>query len=316
MDYDETVNISTFDSNDEMPASVSRDHLTQEIIFTIFFIIGICADILIIYTILRFKRMRSVPNIFLANWAIADLCCLVVTPSAYRLTSALKHFSLSHEFICFMEESGATLHITVILFVMVVVLDWFIAAYFGGASEKFRSRYKIVIGSIWLFAIIWSSIYSIMCMSISYYLIHQEYLLLLCYAAVLLAVIVFQGSRVIQKIRNVSVDYPTLMLTLPTAFIINSVLSFLALIFDVPFRHQAFEIIAVCLLFSSSIVNLILLYFLDKDFHACFLQAMKRSGDRYEETISEFDNPIRNTDHKDNVKISFHNSEELLSNVD
>jgi len=54
------------------------------------------------------------------------------------------------------------------------------------------------------------------------------------------------------------------------------------------------------------------LYFFDQDFQACLLQILKRH--RYEESIAEFGNPIRNAENTEvPVKMAFHNSEEASS---
>ncbi|KAF5291666.1 hypothetical protein FQA39_LY14303 [Lamprigera yunnana] len=155
MDYDLQTNV-TIDSTGSVSYYDSSRRITQEVILTIFFIIGMFADVAIFYTIFCFKQIRTVPNILVANWAIADLLCLMVAPSGYRILSVIAKSSISHEFMCFLEEFGSTFHITVILFVIITLIDWFIAAHFGGASERFRNHYVTVIATIWLFAIIFA----------------------------------------------------------------------------------------------------------------------------------------------------------------
>lgn len=312
MDYDQISNLTT-DTNDEMIAAVSRRLLIQEIVFTIFFLIGICADLAIIYTIFRFKRLRVVSNIFIANWAITDLCSLSVTPSSYRIVSVITSVALPHSFLCVLEEFGIILHASVQLSVILVLVHWFISAYFENTAEKINKTYKAVIAALWIFSICSATITSALCMSNKHVYIHQPLLLFGSYFIVFLLVTVCQCARAIQKYKGKPLLYPTLSLNLATVFAIVTILSIFSLLF-LPFvyRHIIFEIMMTCLLFSGSIFSLALLYFLDADFQACLHQAFKRSSN-YEDTTCTYDNPLLNNDEEETVKISFTDSDEKLN---
>ncbi|KAK4876084.1 hypothetical protein RN001_012506 [Aquatica leii] len=317
MDYDLQTNV-TLDSSGDLSYHASQSRIAKEVILTIFFVFGMSADVAIFYTIFCFKRIRTVPNIFLANWAIADLLCLMVAPSGYRILSVMAKTSLSHEFMCFLEEFGATFHVTVLLFIIVTLIDWFIAAHFGGASEKYRNNYVIIIGAIWVFAIIFASIFSGICFHYYSVFVHQILALLISYSLVLLLVVVLQLSRVVQKFRQSPINSPTMNLTLATAFIGCSLLSIINIMSAFFFwYHPAFEIITVVVLFCSSIINLILLLTLNREFRECFVLAVKCKSYNYEDVLPEFNNPIRNLNNrKSDIDVSFRTSQELLTNTD
>ncbi|KAF5298886.1 hypothetical protein FQR65_LT09537 [Abscondita terminalis] len=286
MDYDLQTNV-TVDTDGNVNYSASRDRIAKEVVLTIFFVVGMFADVAIFYTIFCFKRIRTVPNIFLANWAVADLLCLMLAPSGYRILSVIAKSSISHEFMCFLEEFGASFHITVILFIIVTLIDWFIAAHFGGASERFRNNYVLVISVIWVFAIVF-------------------------------AIVVLQTSRLVQKLRRSPINSPTMNLTLATAFLGCSLLSIINIFSSYFFwAHPALEVITIVVLFSNSVINLILLFTLNRDFRECFLLAIKCKGHNYEDVVPEFNNPIRHSNNrKSDIDVSFRTSQELLTNTD
>lgn len=317
MDYDEIVNMS-MDYNDEIPYRDSYKFLTREITFAIFCLIGMIADVIIFYTIFKFNRLRTVPHIFIANWAIADFLSLLVTPSSYRIISVITKISLHFDFMCFIDEMGSTLHVTVLLFVILVLIEWFFSAYFGGISNKIKNNYKFIISGIWIFAITFSGIFTNICISYRSIIYHQIFLPFISFCLILLLVIVLQISRLVQKIRGSGIQHSTVNLTLGTAFLMMCFLSLLNIFFLsslVP--HPAIEVLGLCFMFSSSIVNITLLYYLDDDFKICLLQIINRSGNRYEQTINDFNNPIRETNGKSNVEVDeLRDSQECLTSPD
>lgn len=311
MDYSEIENI-TADINNAVPISASNARIYQEIAVTIFLGIGICADLAIAYTILQFKRLKTPTNIFIANWAIADMCSLIVTPSVYGLMSVITRLPIPYAFLIVVEVFGLLLHVLVMVFAITVLLDWFISAYFEKIAQKIHDNYKILVTVLWLLCIGYGAILSILSLE-TYYFIHVPYLVVGCYFLLILLTIVCHCSRAVQKCRKKQILYSTFSLYLATAYAGESLLGILGILFiNIVKFHKALFVFIGCLFFSSSVVNLVLFYFFDTDFQACFRQVLKRTGDSYEESICNFDNPLIHNNEKD-VKISLHNSDECLN---
>ncbi|XP_076320104.1 QRFP-like peptide receptor [Tachypleus tridentatus] len=68
-DYDPNDSFGTFFLDDLIPTSI---------VYGLTLIIGLTGNILIMYTVVRFRRMRTISNIFLASLASADLLLILV----------------------------------------------------------------------------------------------------------------------------------------------------------------------------------------------------------------------------------------------
>lgn len=312
MDYDDVGNY-TFDE-EIMPGRSAAD-IAREIVFIIFCLVGVCADAAIIFNILRLQRVRTVPNILLANWAIADLCSLLVAPSGYELIHVLENISMSPEFLCGLQHFGSVLHLTVVVFVMIISADWFIEAYFPIKSETIRNYHRYVIGATWITSLLFCGVNTGICLSgrntrFAVYLLYSSFWLLLAIT------IALQSSRAVRKyLLKRPVDCPSLMLTLATAFAGSWLLSYITAWIS---YNMVIQTIAVGMVFSNSIVNFTILYLLDKDFQSCLLQALKRPGSGYEDSIAGSDNPAYKNFANDSfpAKLSFDKQEEPLLTED
>ncbi|KAF5298885.1 hypothetical protein FQR65_LT09536 [Abscondita terminalis] len=102
MESEEYGNFSSISFDNKVAQRVIPD-----VVFTLVCMVAVMANSSLIYTILKFKRLHTVPNLILANWAIADLVTLLTTPSFYRLIAILDHVSLSGMFMCSLYGIGA-----------------------------------------------------------------------------------------------------------------------------------------------------------------------------------------------------------------
>ncbi|KAB0795276.1 hypothetical protein PPYR_12115 [Photinus pyralis] len=312
MDYGYEANLTT-DDNGEISYSATNAQIAQEVILTIAFMIGVAADICIFFTIFCYKRVRTIPNIFLANWAIADMLCLMVAPSSYRVLSFITHNSLDHNFACVISDIGSTLHFTTNVFVIVTLADWFIGAYFGRASERFHAYYVHVIGTIWTISIVVIGVSTSICFHYFSLLIHHVLITSITYALVLILVIIFQLSRLIQKLRKSPFTSSPLILNLATAYIFCTIFSILMLFVHLLARIESVEVLFFILLFCSSVVNLALICTFNNDFRSCLMQAVRCTGNQDDGTF-DFNNPIRNNQNGSNISRR-RLSEELLTDI-
>lgn len=309
MDYDDVINMTDLaNASEGITPERSRKDISHEIVFLICCTAAFVADVLIIFTILRFRQMRNVRNLLIANWAVVDLCALVVTPTGYRIFSIFSNFSISSRAQCILFELGAACHYMVVLCVLIVLIDWFIAAYFLNTSRKLRSYYKILLGLTWGLFILIVILYTYGCKNEwNHYFIHT-FVTFLTLCSVTLFTIILHILIGVQKCRKKPLEHPRLSLHLGTCFIMCYIMA-LGNLFFVDFLriyHPIFAIISACFVFCNGVANLIVLYFSDAHFQAHFIQVIKCKFDRYNNQISELDDHFS--------EVLFHNPTEQLIN--
>lgn len=289
MDYELLTNTSDF--YEEVKGNY-KNFLAREIIFSIFCVIGICADVIIIYSIFHFKQIRTVSNIFIANWAIADLSSLVITPSAYRLISVIEAFSLSIKFECILYEVGTLMHIAVLIFVSLLLVDWCLSVYFYNLYKEYKLYYKRVIGIIWIVIILPNCIAVGMCLGDSFMLTDTIFVYIFCF--VLLALLIIQMINIVLRIKKIVLRSNNMSLTLATTYIVVLTIS-ICIVFSINYMSYGFlSILVNCAIFSNSIVNLAILFYFDKDFQACVNQIFKKPNQKYSEALVEENENINN----------------------
>ncbi|KAF2892250.1 hypothetical protein ILUMI_13920 [Ignelater luminosus] len=316
MEYEKDANFSNFTFDEDITPAASMAFIAHEIIFTIFEIIGMFADIAIIYVIFRFQRMRKLENILLGNWAIADFGSLLLAPSGFRILSIMDSLPISPEFMCTLFHSGQILQITVIMFAVLISIDWLLGVYWEKTSEKFRKYFKYYIGAIWIFTVLFCSVATGYCLH-EMYTFSTVFTFIGVFFLVLIITLVLQISRAARKFcLKRPIEHPSLLLNIATALPGTYILAVIMLVLVNTVRlHPLIGIIGEIFIFCNSIVNLVLLYNYNKDFQACFIQALRR-GDKYEETGLSFDNPLANKVYDKcsvPIRISFNDNAELIN---
>ena len=81
-DYDDYYGNETFICGNETLDQTHIYHwdelLPQLVVYAFTFVFGVSGNTLMMYTILRFRRMKSITNAFLASLAIADLLLIFI----------------------------------------------------------------------------------------------------------------------------------------------------------------------------------------------------------------------------------------------
>lgn len=316
MDYEDVINfnLSAYNETEEINPPSFNDSLAHEILFGLCCTAAFFADLSIVYTILYFKRMRTVSNILIANWAIFDILTLLVTPSGYRLIFLFEHLTVPRTFLCVLFKLGSGLHLNLIFYVFIVLIDWSLAAYFPKISKKIRVFYKYILGFSWAVLIILSIVYVNTCRTLYFYNYFNVIAMLITFSTMTLYVIILHCVRAVQKCRRVPQDYSNVSLYLITSFVCCNILAFfnLLLIEFNSLYEPIYATIGACAAFCNSIVTLTLLYFFDRNFKAYFLQILRCNAKKYESQIN--DNDFQHNDFT--VQVSFHTpTEELLSNA-
>lgn len=305
MDYEnvEDVSNSTSTYGDNKTSNEYLKVLPHEIAITVLCFIGLCTNVVIIYIIVKFKHMRTVPNMMLENWIIADICALLVTPSTYRIIFVVANFKLSPSFLCSLLNLLTVFRILEISFGTVIVIDWITNVYFPKISEGIKLYYRRIITCLWIGAILFAGASVDLCINYIFYFNIPEVTELVFYSTLLLLVFIAHCIRGVFKCRKKPLEQSTHMLTLVTSLVVTY---FLAFVFTVFFIHSVLAIFVVCLVYLSSIFTFLILYFTNKEFQGCLHQIFKRSHDDYSDSI--LDATDRNVGQNENVtEICFDN---------
>ncbi|KAF2893235.1 hypothetical protein ILUMI_12939 [Ignelater luminosus] len=263
----------------------------------IFSSFGILADTAIIYGIYRFKRLKTPSNVFLANWAIADLLSIVTVPTII-VNYVLIFDPSSYIYTCLTTHATVTCHLAVTVFGLLLSIDWCTAAYWPRISDKVRNRYLFIIVAIWLVLLLFYILSSALCISgIHFYF--NVIIFVIFYAINLLFVIVLQCTRIVQKCRTGSITYPE---SLNGRLAIISIITFSYLLAAVNVAleyanvyHSSYDYIATyaCTIISaitvlaSSVVTLGVLCWFDKNFRLCVFPIGSNTHARFENEVSE-----------------------------
>uniref|UniRef100_A0A1Y1L9Q8 G-protein coupled receptors family 1 profile domain-containing protein n=1 Tax=Photinus pyralis TaxID=7054 RepID=A0A1Y1L9Q8_PHOPY len=312
MDYEDVINMTeVVDSSGAITPAQSRKDISHEIVFLICCTVAFVADVAIIFTILRFKQMRTVRNILIANWAVMDLCSLLVTPSGYRILSIFYEFSIFKRAECLLHAFGAAFHYAVVMCVFILLVDWCIAAFFHNASRKIRPYYKFALGFHWGVFIFFTVLYGTPCQN-KYNAWMMQFLhaiiAFFTLAVFLIFMIILRIVLMVQKCRKKPLECPKLSLHLATGFMMCYILAFANILFIefLRVRHPLFAMISACMVFCNAILNFVFLYFCDTHFQAHFNQVIRCNFQRYNNQITELDDHFS--------EVSFHNPSEQLIN--
>ncbi|KAF2893234.1 hypothetical protein ILUMI_12938 [Ignelater luminosus] len=263
---------------------------------------GVIADAAIIYGIFRFRRLRTIPNIFLANWAIANMLSIMILPT--NLGVAM--FGLFYEYLCLLVHATVTLHLAALLFGILLLFDWCTAVYYQRISEKLRKRYVTLIATLWSIVLLFYSLSAGLCISdVHYYF--TVILFVIVYVINILIVIALQCSRIVQKFKANPITYPNLLtarltvLTIITLSYLFGTIHLTLSYFDVYARHYNFIFTHIALILSaisvlsSSVVILGVVCWLDKDFRLCLFPKQNDLHERFENEVSEVEDNNKNS---------------------
>lgn len=149
MEFEPIANISaneTFDP-DESYRSERQNILDVPILLAAS--AGIIADFIIVYTILRYRELRTRINIYIVNLCICNVFYLIFTPLILNLFSAAEKIYAAT--ICFSDELFFLFMLGNHVFICILLSDWYIVTYKSlNASARCRASYKLVIATVWV----------------------------------------------------------------------------------------------------------------------------------------------------------------------
>lgn len=272
MDYDDHVfkEAENYTEDKLNFTDESMQYLAEEIILLIFGLIGISANILLIYIICYYRKLHTSTNIYLVNWAIADIGAILVTISCFGMFSLL--YDVPDIILCLYFGFACAIFFDVTVYMLVLAVDWCLSAFLPRPLEKFRKHTSTIVAAIWIFSIVYSLASTAMCSLSAYYLLFH-YTVPFTFAVLFVFVIALHITRLVKKCKG-SVEYhPVSLLFIPSFFVLCWFLSWTNLwVVDIP---SALYMISETPIFLHPIVNLLLLIALDQDFRICFFQVVK-----------------------------------------
>ncbi|KAB0795485.1 hypothetical protein PPYR_12324 [Photinus pyralis] len=241
---------------------------TQRIILFVCLTFGFLADLAIVCTMLWFKKMRTPLNILIANWAILDLCGILMAPTGYTLASILDHLTIPSRLSCFLLQMGLVIHFMTIMSVFIILVTWYLFVYFSKFKKYVGIYFKFVL------VMIWGTVLILLIILITHQCFNHDFESeimrgqYVTVAFLLVSIIIARFINVLRKTDGQPVECSQLPLSLCTAFIICYTLSVAhkMLIFVLWTWYPIFELISLCILYCNSIVTFNLLYFKDKLF--------------------------------------------------
>lgn len=230
MDFENSENVTNSTMEEDITNEV-REIKRHEIIFFIFGIIALFSNIIIIYTILKYKKLRNfIPNLYIAHCCFVDILFLIVVP--YTYLEVFKYIApyVHHKTFCFIFDFGVSIHFAKILSVCLLMIDGLLIVYFKQLSKMFQKYYKCVLVFFWILicVIYFVSTYFCIC---DYYFIDTFMGLLIClFLVALVLVAVLQCLRCIQKIKHSVPSHSLLQFSIGSSFIKVHLIAFLIMV--------------------------------------------------------------------------------------
>lgn len=115
-------------------------------VYTLTSIVCVAANILIIFVIVKYKRLRREKwNIIILNWATVNCLYMSSSPITFRLIVDLWHLVTSTTTLCFVEQMEYSLLLIDILLIILLTLYWYIKLYHAQTYVKLNQHMKYVL---------------------------------------------------------------------------------------------------------------------------------------------------------------------------
>ncbi|XP_066299070.1 G-protein coupled receptor 54-like [Branchiostoma lanceolatum] len=135
-------------ASDVMSMGLSWKDYVPPIIFALIFLVGVTGNVLVIYVVAFFKKMRTITTCYMVNLAVTDLafllCCVPVTAVNYLTTSYVFGEAMC-KFVSYMMQ--VTVQATC-LSLALLSLDRYCAILYPYKSLSFRRKKVAIIGNI------------------------------------------------------------------------------------------------------------------------------------------------------------------------
>lgn len=287
MDYEIISNLNVSLFNFSLETDITPEQSTamsaHEIIISLVCLSGIGADALIIYMLLTYKKLRTPTNIFVLNWACADLLYLLITPCFYRIFAALESFLLSEVFFCVTIETATILQIAIVLFNGVLCIIWFVNVFviYQGQMVTYITT------SIWSLTLVLIIVFSMFCVHEIFYLL-SLYVTFFGYTILLHMVVLMHICAGFRRFRNLKpYNKSRYISTLTTAYVLCCLPSWLCILCASLVRYLS--VVAACVGYLNSVANVVILYRFNKHFKTGLIQTFQRRSGGYVDATETFE---------------------------
>lgn len=317
MDLDIETENSTDNATDYIEVytqSMAMEHIFRELVAAVFMLCGISGDILIAYIVLRFHRMRTITNLILANWALADLGFLLSNPDTMRLLVVIDARDMPGEVMCFVQEAQEAFGFAITLFFNWMCLNWCLGAYWPGTQAKVRTLFRPALAVVWAFVALWTVTFGVCCIN-DYYVFSRHFAVWINFLLLVVSLVVINVMRGVQRCRKRTPQQSSLMIMIPTALLLTWISMYFSAILIFVAGSSFFLLVLFFVLdfvvYLNSIVVVMILLRYHKGFQACFFQIIKCARFRYSDSSLDF-NSQESID--GGTQVTFNNSDRNTQN--
>lgn len=274
----------------------------KDLIFFMAFLFGILSDLLIIYCILRYKKMRTKVNLCILNWSISSCFTLLTQIRSYKLISHLFGLIIYNKFLCYTLEYQAIFHVGCSMFMMLLSIDYIF--------DKFNfKQFNFIFITTWSIIICIVIVNTVLCAK--GIVLPYSATILLCTFFLFLSCILIKCSTYDINKRNNNVT-EKLKICLCTCFLIYWLfvwISFASNIIIYTNMLKNIYTLLILLIYIYPLFNLILLIYIDKNYKLCLLQLLRCRSNQYADATICYKEDNNNVQvHHDNNDINDENS--------
>lgn len=259
---------------------LSNPFVAEDLAYFITFVIGVLADCLIAYCILRFKKMRTNTNLCVLHWSAANCLGLVSQSRSYKLMAYLFNVSVFNSLLCYTLEFQAIFHTASAVFMLILSLDC--------AVEKYSSKLlNIVFGSIWGIVLILLIITGSLC-ACGHYVPYNTLFFTVSLFLLLVTILVKNCIYNKEVMQEKNIRKRKLRFTLVCGYITYWLIIWIALSAHVIWYNMLLKITHFMIFFLAymySVFNFGLLVYFDRNFKLCLLQTLRCSNKYVDGTI-------------------------------
>ncbi|XP_072399529.1 uncharacterized protein [Diabrotica undecimpunctata] len=197
--YTTTQNISDLEAEEyDYYKHVSIIYRIYIEVYTILSIICVAADILLIFVILKYRRLRyDKENIIILNWCVLNAFFMLTQPHTFRFSFywtglwSLKTF-------CILEQAEYTALFGDILFIVLLFIFWFFKVYYPAKYVKLANHVRFAIMFVYFICLCCLGLHIDTCIN-RHYLRLAEMILCLMYLIFVVFMIVMNVVHLIKK---------------------------------------------------------------------------------------------------------------------
>lgn len=261
---------------------ITAPYINEQFFLLAAVVIGIVADGLIVYSIMKFQNMQTKTNLFILNSSLADLLFHISCPIFYLFF--VKNVEVRRIFFCVSDELQSMSQFLTCAIIFVMEVDF-------GHNHVSRRSAKVGLIVLWVVVTLTTVVLLVLCFkhiswfSIFFYL--SMFVALVCTHLVKCFCCVYRKLLKMDDNNCPITKFRFLTVSLYLAMrLLHCIIFFILLGYELVDPYILLETVALILCRLNSLANLFLFAYLDKNFKLCFLQAFRCSNNYSDSTIS------------------------------